>query len=471
MASELSGDARVVLHFTIAPAEDVDAADLERRILDRSAVFSPSGRPLMSPSDLSHRVLRLSDGSKNKKKGDQYLWEIAFEGIDAAGEEPHDKELEDVVAAEVREQIRGLGVVASARTFTDVSAAAGVGASVWSIVSAPRIGGGFSIGSFSEEEAEGPGWEAYAPTSRSPEANQELPPELLSRIQAERDAIPAEPGLKKVATMKGGHMFGGGSDKEHMAYVRRYLDARAAGAAPADRRRVLAFKSLQGREGSTAAINTYDNQIVTWGTGWGGRGGLGRVMERALADAAVRDLFQRCGARYLGRSIYEAVDLTAKKVVSGTAPALEVIRASVPLLYMLIHAARAPAPRDAVTAAQLSVFMEGSGNISGAEAVETQALINWIAHLKHWAPGYVIGALEWATPRLGGAPRSVERDKKLAPLVGQYFYGKARKSKWIPDWRQFKLYWGHMKDDGLDCLDDPFIKASGPPAGDPFAAA
>jgi hypothetical protein len=460
----------------IAPADDVDDDELERRILDRSAVFTLAGRPLVSPTDLSHRVLRLSDGSrgnnnKKKKKGDQYLWEIAFEGIDAPGEEPHERDLEDDVAAAVREQIRGMGVVVSARTFTDVSAASDVGASVWSIVSAPSIGGGFSIGSFSEEDAEGPGWEAYAPTSRCPEANKELPPELLSRIQAEREAMPAEPGLKKVAIIKGGHMYGGGNDKAHTAYVRSYLDARAAAASPADRRKVLAFKSLQGREGSTAAINTYDNQIVTWGTGWGGRGGLGRVMERALANAAVRDLFQRCGVRYLGKQIYEAVDLTAKKVVSGTVPALEVIRASVPLLNMLIHAARSPGTRDAVTAAQLSVFMEGSGNISGAEAVQTQALINWIAHLKHWAPGYVIGALEWAVPRLGGAPRSVERDKKLAPLVGQYFYGKARKTKWIPDWKQFKLYWVHMKDDGLDCLDDPFYKASAPPAEDPFAAA
>src|SRR5262249_28744597 len=55
-------------------------------------------------------------------------------------------------------------------------------------------------------------------------------------------------------------------------------------------------------------------------------------------------------------------------------------------------------------------------------------------------------------------------------LIGRYFYGKAHKYKWIPDWKQFQLYWRHMKEDGLDCLDDPFIQATSAPADDPFAS-
>src|SRR5262249_43563264 len=71
---------------------------------------------------------------------------------------------------------------------------------------------------------------------------------------------------------------------------------------------------------------------------------------------------------------------------------------------------------------------------------------------------------------VGDGP-SEDRDRRLAPLVGRYFYGKARKYKWIPDWKQFQLYFHHMKADGLDCLDDPFLHAGGPPEDDPFAAA
>jgi hypothetical protein len=115
--------------------------------------------------------------------------------------------------------------------------------------------------------------------------------------------------------------------------------------------------------------------------------------------------------------------------------------------------------------------MEGSANISGSSAVATQALFNFITHLKHWAPGYVTGCLEWAVPQVSGDP-SPERDRQLAVLVGRYFYGKATRTKWIPAWSQFQLYFTrHMKEDGLDCSGEPFIKASSHPTDDPFAAA
>src|SRR5262249_416912 len=105
----------------------------------------------------------------------------------------------------------------------------------------------------------------------------------------------------------------------------------------------------------------------------------------------------------------------------------------------------------------------GSANIPGSDEVKTQALFTLCAHLKHWAPGYMVGALEWAVPRAGDGPPSEERDKILAPLIGRYFYGMAHKQAWKPDWHQVQGYFGDMKNDGLDCIDDPFIRAAGPP--------
>jgi hypothetical protein len=137
---------------------------------------------------------------------------------------------------------------------------------------------------------------------------------------------------------------------------------------------------------------------------------------------------------------------------------------------MLIHASRATETRDAVTEAQLATFFVSAVDIGKAEAIATQALFNLVAHLRHWAPGYAQGCIEWALPQLEQTSPSPERDKRLAVLVGRYFYGKARKFRWIPDWRQFQLYWQHMKHDGLDCLDDPFIRANASPTEDPFAA-
>lgn len=303
-------------------------------------------------------------------------------------------------------------------------------------------------------------WSLYAADSGADEAGSSLPDDLREEIAQLRAAVPVEPGLKKWGA---GHVYGGASDRAHLAYLKDYLDGRAASASAADHRKIRAFWAFQGREGSTAAINTYDNQIVTWGTGWGGLGGLGKVMGRAVADEAVRDALGRCGVRYRGGNEYDVVDLDAGVVVTGRREALEVMRRSVPLLHLLIDIARSPATRDAATEAQLLTFMEGSANIAGADAIATQALFNFVAHLMHWAPGYAVGCLVWAAPQVGGEP-SEDGDRRLAVLVGRYFYARAQKSRWIPDWKQFQLYFRHMKEDGLDCLDDPFIQAAAPPS-------
>lgn len=310
-------------------------------------------------------------------------------------------------------------------------------------------------------------WHAYAANSGKGEAGQPLPENILQDIAKNRDAIPPEPHLSAHGK---GHMYAGREDKAHLAYLHEFFERRMANADAADRRKIAAFRAFQAREGSTAAINTYDDQIVTWGTGWGGLGWLGSFVGRALANDAVRDLFGRCGVRYRGKNTYDVVDLQSKRVVTGKKEALEVMRHSPALCYMLIHASRAPETRDAVTEAQLATFFVSAVDIGKADAISTQALFNLVAHLRHWAPGYAQGCIEWALPQLEQTSPSPERDKRLAVLVGRYFYGKAHKFRWIPSWTQFQLYWQHMKHDGLDCLDDPFIRASAPPTEDPFVA-
>jgi hypothetical protein len=433
--------------FDIAPTPDLAPGELTRGLLARTATFALASRPTLNTELFSHRILRAAGGG--------YAWEIAFDGIDLPDGE---KDLGEAILDEVRAALAGLGEVRSTAAYVNLSRPA------------PGLGFGRSImdasGTVTYAEDDLPGWEDYAEDAGTNDAGSALPEDLLAQIEQNRAKIPREPGLKPYHP---GHMYAGVGDKSHFAYVSAYLANRTAKASPADRRKILAFRAFQSREGSTTAINTYDNQIVTWGTGWGGLGMLGKVMERAVANEALRDALGACGLRYRSRNVYDVVDLEAKKVVSGSREALEAIRRSLPLLYLLIDVARAEATRDAATEAQLRAFMEGSGNITGAEAIATQALFNLIAHLKHWAPGYAIGCLEWAMPQLGDGTLSEERDRRLAVLVGRYFYGKARKYKWIPDWKQFQLYWKHMKDDGLDCLSDPFIHASGPPAEDPFA--
>lgn len=310
-----------------------------------------------------------------------------------------------------------------------------------------------------------PEWAEYGPGTAL--TGQPLPGLLLREVESARAAVPVEPGL---VAYKKGHMYTGAQDRAHIAYLRERLKTQAAEASGEDGRKILAFWAFQSREGSTAAINTYDNQIVTWGTGWGGLGWLPRVMERTVADPTVRESLARAGARYRGKGIYDVVDIETGRVVTGKEEGLLAIRRSPALLCLLIDIARNPGTRDIATGAQLRTFMEGSANISGSEAVATQALFNFIAHLRHWAPGYVMGCLEWAVPQVDGEP-SPERDLRLASLVGRYFYGKATKTKWVPDFRQFQLYFvRHMKEDGLDASGEAFIQAGSHPTDDPFVA-
>jgi hypothetical protein len=445
MIEASSGSPNVFL-FTIAPGAGVAPEDLDAALLAQSGAFGVGSRADLAPAVFEHRVLRGDDGSR--------VWQIAFEGLDIPAPEGEPSgSLRDALLAEVKERLEGRGEVVTSAAYVDLS------------LPPPGLDYGREpegAVSFADEEIP---WEDYASDSGKAGAGAELPDSILADIAAARASIPVEPGLKAWGK---GHIYFGNSDKAHIAYLKGYFEQRAAQASPSDRRKIIAFRAFQSREGSTAAINTYDNQIVTWGTGWGGLGLMGKVVARAVTSRTVRDRFGSAGVRYRAKNVYDVVDLKSKRVVTGSKPALEAMRGSLPLLYLLIQIARDPGSRDAATDAQLLTFMESSANIPRSDEVATQALFNLITHLKHWAPAYVIGCLEWALPKAGGGEPSVDRDRILAPLIGRYFYGKARKYKWIPDWKQFQLYWKHMKDDGLDCLSDPFITATAPPAEDPF---
>lgn len=307
-----------------------------------------------------------------------------------------------------------------------------------------------------------PPWQDYAAGSGKPEAGLALPPPILAALTLARSLIPPEPGMVATSAMRGGHMYIGKNDAEHVEYLNSYLTARGVGVGRVERMKVEAFRSLLFREGTTAAINTYDNMIVTWGLGYGGKGQLPVVLDRMVVADVVTELFASLGLRYDGGGKWSVADLATGSVVSGKDPALEVIRASVPLLCGLIHCARGPATRDVVTEAQLDVFMERSAEHDGADEIATQALFNFLTHLKHWAPAYAMGAIPWALSQVGMGTRDEARDRALAPQIGRYFYGKAENYSWKPAFSQFKQYVTHMKQDGLDVTADPWMSAAAP---------
>lgn len=277
-----------------------------------------------------------------------------------------------------------------------------------------------------------------------------------------RESVPVEPGLKKTSAMLGGHFYNG-QDAAHVAWLKGYLTKKAESESGEKRRGVLAFAALQGREGSTAAVNTYDNQVFTWGTGWGGLGGLPMVMNRLIsASPKVAARLAACGVTYAGNGSWSIVD-SAGKTVAGKTPALQVIRSTPALMNLFIQLAKDASTREAVADAQLGAFLASSGTFSGSEAVATQALYNFVAHLKHWAPGYASGSVETAASEIPGSP-SEERDRLLAPAIVRAFYNKAPAGSYVhKGWRQLQGYVRDMKEDGLDVTGDPTLAAPDPP--------
>jgi hypothetical protein len=453
VSSDIAGN---VFLAHVAPAAGIDLAEVERRLVAHAGVFSLAARPAMPPDVLSHRVLRGAGGV--------FVWEIVFDGVDVPDEEaPHAESFSEAIHAEMASRVAPFASLASFEVYQDALV--------------PPPGPGYEhisiddgeIVPFDEGAEDLPVWQDHARDSGKPEAGKELSEDLAEYVRKNRAAMPVEPGMV-LEPRKRGYIYVGRNDAAHLAYLKGYFERFSAKASAGDRRKVLSFRALLGREGSTTAINTYDNQIVTWGTGWGGLGGMGRVVERALTSRAVRELFASTGVHYRGKNTYDVVDLEAHLVVTGKQDALEAMRRSKELLYMLIQAARAPETRDAVTEAQLVSFMSGSANISSPDGVATQALFNYVVHLHHWLPGCAIGCLDWALPQVESGSPTPERDRRLATLVTRYFYGKAPRYKITPSWKQIQQYWGHMKEDGLDCMSDPFIQASGPPTDDPFVA-
>jgi hypothetical protein len=192
------------------------------------------------------------------------------------------------------------------------------------------------------------------------------------------------------------------------------------------------------------------------------------VMDRLVAasPAAVQRL-ANCGVAYTGSGNW-SVDDGAGHVIVDKRAALQVIRATPALLNLFIDLAKDPSTRQAVADAQLGAFLALSGRFAGSEEITTQALYNFVTHLKHWAPGYIAppgrpSAVQVAAAKVGGSA-SADRDRQLAPAIVQAFYDNAPSSGYVvTGWKQVQSYVRDMARDGLDVTGDPLLSASSAP--------
>lgn len=337
-----------------------------------------------------------------------------------------------------------------------------------------------------------------------------VPDAVIAQVKEVRAMLP-DPGYKKYAMRgdAGEFMLGGagikGCDKTRCVMftdtkeykskladeIQKQADAiEAARDAESDEGRKLdlhvewmktmAYKHLMnGREGPSSAINTYDKAIFTWGMGYGATGVLPRVLSKIyeieqakstdLEDHPVQKLFYLCGFK-LDQGHYWVVDVDARKVYKDREPiaaaeynAFRYIHDTLELHYMWTLAARDDLTRATLLEAQRQIFFLTTGNVSGARRLKTGALYTFLAHLQHWTGdlgmdfvGYAFS--NEATPSVSSTAPSEKADGEIAVQAVHRFY------KWrSPDWDQNSFgqvrdYWAQMvnedaRDEGATELD------------------
>lgn len=273
----------------------------------------------------------------------------------------------------------------------------------------------------------------------------------MRAFETARKKAPEPP--EPLVRVKNGLMYVGRQDVAHRSYVKQTLEGMAAKAETADDRRfLLAFLSLQELEGNTAAINTWDNQIFTWGTGFSALGGLSCVMNRLKDNEVIKRRLQSVGVVYQGDGKWNVADTKKGQWLAGK-PGLRALAASRGMLKTFIAIAREPATRDAVMAAQAACFVNNQKAVLGSLAkVQSQALVNFITHLVHWAPGLMRGVLETA---------SGQNDEQTAREVLAAFVANAKRRGFPLSEKQLRLYWARLRDDGLPVGEYPGVEVAG----------
>lgn len=296
-----------------------------------------------------------------------------------------------------------------------------------------------------------------------------VPDEVLETIRRNRALWPPKRlVLQTKGTYAGAEHYDYKPPAAHGQWARTYIAtekvAKATGLADKHIAQVFVdmMKSAKGSEGQPASLQTYDNQIVTWGVGFGCKGDGVHIFENLAQDPAMRQLLDDLGIQYFDRR-YHVVSLAEKKVISSELvyedvpgrgrhkgktvrrlkqrnhlPPLVAWRAQKDLLSAIISISEDVSYRTQILEAQWRVYRSNSTTWKGQDKVYSQSLFYLITHCQHWMPrlakeGFHVEQ-EWES--IGGSP-SFDTDIKLALRllngfleVGKRLWAKSHPFQW-----------------------------------------
>ncbi len=292
-----------------------------------------------------------------------------------------------------------------------------------------------------------------------------VPDDVLEKIKRNRARWP----LKKISLVTKGKYAGAkhynyGPPDSHGKWAREYIKTEKVDKATGLQDKHIAqvfvemMKSEKGSEGQPASFQTYDNQIVTWGVGFGGMGDGVHIFDQLNTDSKMQRLLDDLGVQYFGGR-YHVVHLGDKKVVSSKeitkevhgkgkhagevkikhvgwshGPPLEAWRDQMDAMSAIISISEDTSYRVQIIEAQWRVYLANSSTWSGQDKIFSLSLYYLITHSQHWLPalakrGFHVDQ-EWQA--IGASTPSYDTDKKLAQRLLNGFLGIG-KGMWADD--------------------------------------
>jgi hypothetical protein len=141
-------------------------------------------------------------------------------------------------------------------------------------------------------------------------------------------------------------------------------------------------------EGSSASINAYDSQMVTWGRGLGAvTGGLNPTMTELFKDSAVAEAFLKMGVCF--RNNTWMVVNTATGAVETGRNALAIMQADPHILAAMIDIGEGAGTKQQIADAQWKgIKAHGTAQVPDFALDWDMSVLQLVAHITHWGPAY-----------------------------------------------------------------------------------
>jgi hypothetical protein len=162
-----------------------------------------------------------------------------------------------------------------------------------------------------------------------------------------------------------------------------------------------AYKEI-GHEGTVDGINTYDDQIVTWGKGFSAKSGsMNEVLEIMFkSDPEAKHVLLRAGIDVDAKT-WRVVNEETGMIETGN-DALRLMQFDTKLLSVFVTLGRAPEHQQHALDAQWSAMEKGAAKVPEYAYDWPESSIALAAHLAHWSPAFGWGYHPEAFAQTGG---------------------------------------------------------------------